>query len=157
MLHCNGSWCSINIYRRQYFASINTDELLTSCHQRNVNSSTSHLSSLVSPQPLSRFVPSITSMFEQIFRFLQSGSIHCLIHVTVFICLSAFLPHSQFVMCYFNRLSGKSETHCFPYVDSHFDISRIFVKKFLKHMNNLKRWYWFECNMLITIAYRLSK
>ena len=157
MLHCNGSWCSINIYRQQYFAFINTDELLTPCHQRNFNSSTSRLSSLVSLQQFSRFVPSLTSMFEQIFRLFQSGSNRCLIHVTVFICLWAFLPHAQFVMCYFNRLSGRSETHWFPCVDLSFDICLIFIKNFLEHMKNLKRWYWFECNMLIKIAYRLSK
>jgi len=43
------------------------------------------------------------SMFEQTFVLFQNGVHRCLI----LLWLLATIPHTQFVMCYFNRISGK--------------------------------------------------
>jgi hypothetical protein len=46
------------------------------------------------------------SMFEQISKLSRNGT-HCfLIHLCIILCLFILLPHSHFVMAYFNRLTG---------------------------------------------------
>lgn len=105
MQYCNGSWCFINIYIRNYFYSINTDVLLTSCHSKNF-SFQSNLFEFVALLPSSLVTVIIISMFEQFFTLFHYGTNRLLILSFIIVWLSATVPHSRFVMCYFNRLSG---------------------------------------------------
>jgi hypothetical protein len=102
----NGSWWSINIYLRKYFYSIKTDVPVTSCHHKNFNFETI-LFLFVALLPSSLVTAIIISMFEQLFTLFHYGTNHLLILVFIIVWLSATVPHSHFVMCYFNRLSGR--------------------------------------------------
>lgn len=46
-------------------------------------------------------------MFEQIFQLFQDGLQRLRILILIIVWLTAAFPQSGFVMCYFNRLSGK--------------------------------------------------
>jgi len=102
MQYCNGSWCFINIYIRNYLYFINTDVPVTSCHHKNFNFSS------IALLPSSLVTAIIISMFEQIYTLFQYGINRLLILIYIIVWLSATVPHSHFVMCYFNRLSGIS-------------------------------------------------
>ncbi len=107
MQYCNGSWCFINIHIRNYLYSINTDVPVTSCHYKNFDFSFI-LFLFVALLPSSPVIAIIISMFEQLFTVFQYRINRLLILVYIIVWLSATVPHSHFVMCYFNRLSGIS-------------------------------------------------
>lgn len=151
MQYCNGSWCFINIYIRNYFYSINTDVPVTACHHKNFYFSSTAL--LLS----SRVTAINISMFEQIFTLFPYGINRLLILVYIIVWLSATVPHSHFVMCYFNRLSGiltfisdidiwwwelKSS---FLFFLSKLSCSNLkaFIKDLIEYTTNLKRIYCF--------------
>ena len=92
MRYSNGTWCFIVHLE---FDRFNLDVLGTSCRTKFFESVALLSSSAV------------MVMFEQFVRLFHTGDNRSLTPSLLIVWLLATVPHSRFVMCYFNRLSGR--------------------------------------------------